>query len=902
MSDISIDSSTLLSWFQSRSGVGSGLGVSGATATPTPSSAPVAPWTRGSTAPQASDLVKRVLSGASFVDPGAAKLTVQGRTATESANYKDLFALYQGLSALKGLADQAAAGTASSFTAQSLAHAFARGLQQVQSFLAANPFRGFDVEQGSVAKTVSAAATTPAETDTYQTGTVYQGDPNAAVPAFAGNPAFTLTVTNSKGVQTQVEFDLAELNGAPPTMANVVNYMNAKLKDAGLVSRVSLVRTAGPSEVLGTGKNAVVLPSKGDLFAFKISSSPNEKLAFSAPDARPALYLTLGSGVASGTKADQTQQLVKLDSAAAAGAKPTEVTELGAGVRAVRASVRGPDGGLWVLADVQGTAPDGQAVQGAGDVALLKCDSTGKLVASHELGAANTASGYALAVSPDGASVAVAGQVTGGLDPAQPPSSTTSRDGFVAVFDAQGSPKWTARTGSGSAVTPGALSFAADGSLYLAGSTASPSGVGSSTFLQRYTASGALAFTQAVASGGANRVAGLVQDGSRLTLAGVENGHAVLRQYALQPSGAPSLTATRDLGDLQGGDVAGLSALSDGTLVLAGTTHNGALNVGASANALAGASAGFVAEVAPDLTSRAADALAYLGDGATDRTVSALTVANDRIYVAGQTKGDPALGSGQSFSQTAYASEVDPVTGAVAFTQTARGRDGLAAPTTIAVDPKGASVLDAFGLPSGTIDYAKPAALDATTPVRAGQDFYVRVGSGAAVKVAIEPGETLATLAIKLKRASGFNLSAQVTTLGGASRLTLTPGSGQHVELIAGEPGRDALKALGLSEGLIAQDGATGVPAKPASAKPTDSLKSYYALGLPSNLSLDTTAEAKQAQAALSAAMTQVQGIYQDMTTAPKTASSAASGTVPAYLTNEIASYQAAPARLTGGA
>ncbi len=79
-----------------------------------------------------------------------------------------------------------------------------------------------------------------------------------------------------------------------------------------------------------------------------------------------------------------------------------------------------------------------------------------------------------------------------------------------------------------------------------------------------------------------------------------------------------------------------------------------------------------------------------------------------------------------------------------------------------------------------------------------------------------------------------------------------------------------------------------------------NSLKNGYSLNLSSLLNLDSPARATAAGAALSLAITTIKGIYSDMTTAPAVGNGSSSGSVPAYLTNEIANYQAALARLTG--
>jgi hypothetical protein len=80
-----------------------------------------------------------------------------------------------------------------------------------------------------------------------------------------------------------------------------------------------------------------------------------------------------------------------------------------------------------------------------------------------------------------------------------------------------------------------------------------------------------------------------------------------------------------------------------------------------------------------------------------------------------------------------------------------------------------------------------------------------------------------------------------------------------------------------------------------------------YGLDLPTNLSLTTAASAQHAANAMQAAMAAIQQAYQDLADPPTMASEAAAkaktsgGTVPTYLTNEIANYQAGLNRLLGG-
>src|SRR6185312_7448336 len=70
---------------------------------------PTAPWSQ--TPPTAASAVEGVISGQPIVDPGSAQLDAPAGVSTE--DYKNLFALYQGLNSLYDVANAAAqAGTA----------------------------------------------------------------------------------------------------------------------------------------------------------------------------------------------------------------------------------------------------------------------------------------------------------------------------------------------------------------------------------------------------------------------------------------------------------------------------------------------------------------------------------------------------------------------------------------------------------------------------------------------------------------------------------------------------------------------------------------------------------------------------------------------------------------------
>jgi hypothetical protein len=87
---------------------------------------------------------------------------------------------------------------------------------------------------------------------------------------------------------------------------------------------------------------------------------------------------------------------------------------------------------------------------------------------------------------------------------------------------------------------------------------------------------------------------------------------------------------------------------------------------------------------------------------------------------------------------------------------------------------------------------------------------------------------------------------------------------------------------------------------------PADGKSMLYGLGLASDLNLSNTAQINHVLAEVAAAIGVVRGAYKDLVAGaqPKglaQATAKASGPVPAYLTNQIANYQAALNRLTGG-
>ena len=167
--------------------------------------------------------------------------------------------------------------------------------------------------------------------------------------------------------------------------------------------------------------------------------------------------------------------------------------------------------------------------------------------------------------------------------------------------------------------------------------------------------------------------------------------------------------------------------------------------------------------------------------------------------------------------------------------------------------------------------------------------------------------DTLATLAKKIERASGFTATvtvakdivtppkegaAESTTIYGVlERLQIKPRDARRrVEISAGTAGMDALAGLGIADTIVR-----------TSPSVTDtSAEKLYGLGLPKTLRVDSKEAIKATLDTLGKSLATVRTAYRNLIAANQPKSAAITGEAPAYLTNQIANYQAALDRLGG--
>jgi hypothetical protein len=242
-----------------------------------------------------------------------------------------------------------------------------------------------------------------------------------------------------------------------------------------------------------------------------------------------------------------------------------------------------------------------------------------------------------------------------------------------------------------------------------------------------------------------------------------------------------------------------------------------------------------------------------------------------------------------------YVARIDPSTGAVEYVRRFSADKGQSTPSSIAVDTSGSSALDRLGLPKGALSYTDSPLVTANTSLRAGDQFYVRGSEGGVAKaVTVAANDTMDTLAQKIARASSFQATVKVVTVDGYRQLRISAsGSNDSVEVLPGTAGKDALNALGMQTGVV--QSLTG---------DTSDLKKVYGLKLAGSYDLSTTDGAKAASDALLAAMSSLRSAYSYLKSGDEPEETKnpgkTGGTVPQYLTDQIASYQAALNRLTG--
>ena len=909
-----LDSSVLLGFFQTQLGASpssiaansaraarfaASTQKTGATAKDNP------PWNTAT--PNNAQQDAAILGTTNFLDTTKVPLGAgaSGDSKMEQDNQK-LFSLYSAVNKLAYLAKMAQKGTATSGQLAGLDDRFQKGLAQVQQYLSATSFNNFKLQTGKPSDTVTSTAGISFSNFTYATKQlVTNSNLNNALPGLSASDSFTIGIKKG-GVTTNVQIDLSQVPGTLD-IGNIITYINGQLSAAGFSTRVQKTQTGGTAT---SNTNAT--------YGLQITPGGVEQVSFSAA-ATPSLYLVGSSGLATETKtttnvatsavtttpADQTGRLTKLSGLNGTPSATFSVNQKAAsGITAAQATAVDASGNVYVIGTATGNFTN-QLNQGTQDVYLTKYDSAGNVIFQNLLGSGGSANGYGLALDPSGG-VVVTGASTADL-------TTTSvadgnNDSFVARYDSSGNQTWIKQIQTLATNQSNAVSIDASGNITIGGSVSGGViGAGQTAqgkadaFLAQFDSKGKLLAENQFGTSGNDSVAATATapDGS-LYVASTQNGHAILAKYAGGDiTAAPAWT--QDLGDLAaGGGIGGLT-VAGGKIYVSGATSNANLTAGGGASIAASASGGidaFVFSATDNGTSVSANTVTYIGTAGTDKA-GAVTVASDgTVYVAGSTTGTFA-GAQRSVQNVnnAFAAAID-TSGGINWTKQYGGADGVSTGAGLAIDTQGSSVLDALGLPRGTIALNQSVDLTTQTTLRAGDSFKLQIQGTAArtATITIDQGETFDSLVVKINAQLGGIGKASVNYTGGGSNLKIQINAGNTVDLVAGPKDFDALSRLGIAAGVLTAHtkGSATSTSTQAGVTPTFGLGLTGSFSGPLNLS--TKMGADMARSTLLTVLSNIQSTYQTSNAPPPAAHTPGntSGKATAYQTALMGNYNMA--------
>lgn len=898
-----LDSSVLLNYYAARMPVSPQATPAAATATNSATANDRPPW-ENLTPPSTEVLNAQILSTSKFIDLSKVPPNAGGSAdqKTEQDNQR-LFALYQAVNTLSNLANMAKVDTATAGQLVGLNTRFQNGMSQVQAFLKSTTFNNFTLQAGQTSSSATSTVAIPFPPFDYTGGTVVNdaGLENA-LSKVSPSDSFDVAVTKA-GTTSDIHIDLSQVQGSL-TLDNIVKYVNQQIAAAGFSTRFSRVITQG----------SIDDPTKAQ-YGIAIAPAPGEKVALSAAASTPALYLAGTTGSGSGTvdnaAPDRQGRLIKLTNLDGTPQSSFNATaEPDTGTTMAQATAVDANGNVYVVGNATGNFGN-QLNQGAQDVYLSKYDSAGNLQWTKLLGSAGTANGYALAADPKGG-VVVAGSTTADLS--TDALADGNADSFIASYDSDGNQTWEKQIPTLNNNQATALSVDASGSVFIGGQVTGVIGKGQTStgkadaYLAKLDSTGKIVSEQQFGTSGTDQVAAtaLASDGG-LVVASVQNGHAILSKYANgDPTGTP--VWTQDLGDLQnGGALSGL-AVSGNNIYLSGTTTNGALTASGAgiANASSGGMDAFVAAFTDNGSSASANTISYIGTSGAEKAGAVTAGGDGTVYLVGTTTGTFA---GQTRSQknlnNMFVSALN-ANGTIKWSQQYGGADGQSTGAGIAIDTQGSSVLDALGLPRGTISIGQDVDLESQTTLRPGDTFSIQLqGVGArTAKISIEKGDTLSTLANRINIALLNAGKAKVSYGAGGKTLQIKLNPGFTAALVPGPADSDALARLGIAPGTLSAAG-TSSTSSASSGSSSSGTKQAFGLGFSGTMNISTSSGAGAARAQLLNVLSNIRTAYRTSNSPPSSAGttpSRSSGPAPAYLTNQVANYTLALNMLTGGA
>jgi hypothetical protein len=858
-------------------------------------------------------------------------------------DFKNLFALYQGLSQMNTLATYAAQNPAASSQSTLLNSEFQNYMQQFNSFVSGISSSNMTVIPGLEQSSDTSTASQPVALSSFIGNSIATNNQNP-VPGLDYSGSFTINVTDTgTGTTYSVPIDLSQLGGDQSINA-IASYIDQQLGANG-----NIQSTVAVNQNPDLSYSLQVFTASGETVSFQADPSSQQPAVYVAGTVGAAdtaqNFLTKYQSLSSAQPTVAFSQVTSATQVVVAGnTSSTAIPTIGAVTQTINpitgqpsisvAPTTGPptesagvtasgvakdsDGNIYVVGTTDGNL-GGSVTSGTNDVYLQKYDPSGNLVWTRSLGASGSAQGYAVTVDANN-NVIVTGQTSVPLTPDSMTSLSGSGNTFVTEYDQSGQEVFTYEPSTVSNNSGNAVTTDAQGNIFVAGSVngvidgTQTSGGGSDAYFTKLDSNGNVVYSQQFGGAGDQSATAIqVDNQGHVFVLYNNNGEAELSEYADAAGGSPLYTT--DLGSVGSGSATGLALDGNSNVYVTGTTDSGNLN-GPAQNSFTGTSDGFVQQI--DAATGAINYTSYIGSsGATQAT--SVAVNGSSIYVTGSTTA--ALpGATQTSGQDGFLATLDASTGALTqATQfgNAFGESGQG----VLVDPTGDSVLSQLGLPTGSapgltdpdgiVDLDSPS-VQAQIGARAGQSLTIAVNGGLKKTVTLSQGETLQSLASSINSLLGTNGTARVVNNDDdlSQSLQITATNGSQITIGDGPQGFDLLPALGLQAETIyapapASTTSSSTPISPflSDIEPTTpaasaSSPSITQLGFTTGLNLSTTQSATDAQTIIQNAMIQVKKEYQLLTQGPTQATPAITGTVPTETTKEIAQFKAAELQL----
>ncbi|GER01874.1 hypothetical protein JCM17845_24970 [Iodidimonas gelatinilytica] len=539
---------------------------------------------------------------------------------------------------------------------------------------------------------------------------------------------------------------------------------------------------------------------------------------------------------------------------------------------------------------------------------LTKIDTLGNVVFSRLLGSATNAEAFSLAVDSQD-NVIIAGSTTDNLGDNTRISGT---DSFVTKFSARGDRIFTYQLDTVAQDKPAAIAIDADDNIILTGfsdgaiNAATPSNGGRDVMLLKIDGDSGQRIDEALigsATTERGEAVAIAEDGNIL-LASIDNGRAVLRKVDVNDFS--NILFEQDLGQINNsGAISGLR-VSGSNIFLAGSTSNSGFTGTAASIAkdFAGDTDGFVLKLTDNGSSADADFVSFVGTEAFDK-INDIAVGASSVFVVGSTRGALEAG-GREGPTDAFITRIDMATGAIEQVQ----QFGLLLTnneaTGIAFTNTGPSVLDALGLPAGTVDRIETRSVDSQTTAKAGDYFDISIDGGRKRRITLNEGDTFSDIARRINRLS---FRGDVSADGSNGKLVIRANGSASVDLIAGEGSSDLLGKLGLkSQRLLGTDALFNLndDDDQNSSSTESDLGGVFAFKLDGPLGLQDRQTAAFTLTQIQEAINTSQRAFRSLSpsildTLGDQLGGSASGVVPTRLQSQLANYSAALSRLQSG-